>query len=86
MLNEINMKILCPGTNGCAVNNGGCSHLCFWCRQAVSCACPMGMELLSDLQTCVVPEAFLLFTNRYTNLSACRKAIKKANCSTLPVA
>lgn len=52
------------GTNGCAVDNGGCSHLCFWCRQAVSCACPMGMELLSDLQTCVVPEAFLLFTNR----------------------
>uniref|UniRef100_A0A8C9ZBD5 Low density lipoprotein receptor-related protein 5 n=1 Tax=Sander lucioperca TaxID=283035 RepID=A0A8C9ZBD5_SANLU len=52
------------GTNGCALDNGGCSHLCFWCRQAVSCACPMGMELLSDLQTCVVPEAFLLFTNR----------------------
>uniref|UniRef100_A0A4W6FVJ7 Low density lipoprotein receptor-related protein 5 n=1 Tax=Lates calcarifer TaxID=8187 RepID=A0A4W6FVJ7_LATCA len=52
------------GTNGCAVDNGGCSHLCFWRRQAVSCACPMGMELLSDLQTCVVPEAFLLFTNR----------------------
>lgn len=25
----------------------------------------MGMELLSDLHTCVVPEAFLLFTNRY---------------------
>ncbi|XP_058500814.1 low-density lipoprotein receptor-related protein 5 [Solea solea] len=52
------------GTNGCAVDNGGCSHLCFWRRQTVSCACPMGMELLSDLQTCVVPEAFLLFTNR----------------------
>uniref|UniRef100_A0A8C6S670 Low density lipoprotein receptor-related protein 5 n=1 Tax=Neogobius melanostomus TaxID=47308 RepID=A0A8C6S670_9GOBI len=52
------------GTNGCAENNGGCSHLCFWRRQAISCACPMGMELLSDMQTCVVPEAFLLFTNR----------------------
>lgn len=24
----------------------------------------MGLELLSDLRTCVVPEAFLLFTNR----------------------
>lgn len=54
----------CPGTNGCAADNGGCSHLCFWRRQAVSCSCPMGMELLSDLHTCVVPEAFLLFTNR----------------------
>ncbi|CAN9499060.1 unnamed protein product [Ophioblennius macclurei] len=52
------------GTNDCALDNGGCSHLCFWRQQAVSCACPMGMELLSDLQTCVVPEAFLLFTNR----------------------
>lgn len=53
------------GTNDCAVHNGGCSHLCFWCQRAVRCACPMGMELLSDLRTCVVPEAFLLFTNRY---------------------
>ncbi|KAM4553054.1 low-density lipoprotein receptor-related protein 5 isoform 1-T1 [Fundulus diaphanus] len=52
------------GTNGCAENNGGCSHLCFWCERVVRCACPMGLELLSDLRTCVVPEAFLLFTNR----------------------
>lgn len=29
----------------------------------------MGMELLSDLHTCVVPEAFLLFTNRYSTPS-----------------
>jgi len=28
----------------------------------------MGMELLSDLHTCVVPEAFLLFTNRYASV------------------
>ncbi|KAG7281188.1 hypothetical protein CRUP_032891 [Coryphaenoides rupestris] len=52
------------GTNGCAAENGGCSHLCFWHVQGARCACPMGLELLSDLQTCVVPEAFLLFTNR----------------------
>uniref|UniRef100_A0A671SR19 Low-density lipoprotein receptor-related protein 5-like n=1 Tax=Sinocyclocheilus anshuiensis TaxID=1608454 RepID=A0A671SR19_9TELE len=52
------------GTNGCAENNGGCSHLCFHRPQGLSCACPMGLELLSDLRTCVVPEAFLLFTNR----------------------
>uniref|UniRef100_A0A672Q6C7 Low-density lipoprotein receptor-related protein 5-like n=1 Tax=Sinocyclocheilus grahami TaxID=75366 RepID=A0A672Q6C7_SINGR len=52
------------GTNGCAENNGGCSHLCFHGPQGLSCACPMGLELLSDLRTCVVPEAFLLFTNR----------------------
>lgn len=58
------------GTNDCALNNGGCSHLCFWCQRAVRCACPMGMELLSDLRTCVVPEAFLLFTNRYGQVLA----------------
>uniref|UniRef100_A0AAR2KTG8 Low density lipoprotein receptor-related protein 5 n=1 Tax=Pygocentrus nattereri TaxID=42514 RepID=A0AAR2KTG8_PYGNA len=52
------------GTNGCADSNGGCSHLCFFGPRGVSCACPMGLELLSDLRTCVVPEAFLLFTNR----------------------
>ncbi|XP_046889655.1 low-density lipoprotein receptor-related protein 5 isoform X1 [Hypomesus transpacificus] len=52
------------GTNGCAEANGGCSHLCFHRPQGLRCACPMGLELLSDLHTCVVPEAFLLFTNR----------------------
>uniref|UniRef100_A0AAY4BP47 EGF-like domain-containing protein n=1 Tax=Denticeps clupeoides TaxID=299321 RepID=A0AAY4BP47_9TELE len=52
------------GTNGCAEANGGCSHLCFHRPQGLRCACPMGLELLSDLRTCVVPEAFLLFTNR----------------------
>ncbi|XP_041966314.1 low-density lipoprotein receptor-related protein 5 isoform X1 [Alosa sapidissima] len=52
------------GTNGCAESNGGCSHLCFHRPQGLRCACPMGLELLSDLRTCVVPEAFLLFTNR----------------------
>uniref|UniRef100_A0AAY5F3Y8 Low density lipoprotein receptor-related protein 5 n=1 Tax=Electrophorus electricus TaxID=8005 RepID=A0AAY5F3Y8_ELEEL len=52
------------GTNGCAFSNGGCSHLCFHGPRELTCACPMGLELLSDLHTCVVPEAFLLFTNR----------------------
>ncbi|KAL4613478.1 low-density lipoprotein receptor-related protein 5-like isoform X1 [Arapaima gigas] len=52
------------GTNACAVDNGGCSHLCFYWPQGPHCACPMGLELLSDLRTCVVPEAFLLFTHR----------------------
>ncbi|KAG7329468.1 hypothetical protein KOW79_007642 [Hemibagrus wyckioides] len=52
------------GTNGCTESNGGCSHLCFNGPRGLTCACPMGLELLSDLRTCVVPEAFLLFTNR----------------------
>lgn len=52
------------GTNPCADRNGGCSHLCFFTPRATKCGCPIGLELLSDLQTCVVPEAFLLFTSR----------------------
>ncbi|XP_055796432.1 low-density lipoprotein receptor-related protein 5-like isoform X1 [Salvelinus fontinalis] len=52
------------GTNGCVEDNGGCSHLCFHRPQGLRCDCPMGLELLSDMRMCVVPEAFLLFTNR----------------------
>ncbi|KAK6472816.1 low-density lipoprotein receptor-related protein 5-like [Huso huso] len=52
------------GTNPCADNNGDCSHLCFFRPQGPQCACPMGLELLGDMKTCIVPEAFLLFTSR----------------------
>ncbi|NXG74951.1 LRP5 protein, partial [Baryphthengus martii] len=51
-------------TNSCAENNGGCSHLCFFTPQETRCACPIGLELLSDLKTCIIPEAFLVFTSR----------------------
>ncbi|XP_033011997.1 low-density lipoprotein receptor-related protein 5 isoform X1 [Lacerta agilis] len=52
------------GTNPCAENNGGCSHLCFFTPQECRCACPIGLELLSDMKTCIIPEAFLVFTSR----------------------
>ncbi|KAE8613421.1 hypothetical protein XENTR_v10007716 [Xenopus tropicalis] len=52
------------GTNGCAENNGGCSHLCLFRPQGPRCACPIGLELISDMKTCIVPEAFLLFSRR----------------------
>lgn len=55
------------GTNACADNNGGCSHLCLYRPQGVSCACPIGLELMSDMSTCIVPEAFLLFS-RHTDI------------------
>ena len=50
----------------CGGNNGNCSHLCLY-RPPPSrhvCACPMGLELMADGQTCIVPEAFLLFSSR----------------------
>ncbi|KAM4747687.1 low-density lipoprotein receptor-related protein 6 isoform 2-T2 [Rhinophrynus dorsalis] len=55
-------KIL--GTNACADNNGGCSHLCLYRPQGPRCACPIGLELINDMKTCIVPEAFLLFSRR----------------------
>ncbi|XP_050407937.1 low-density lipoprotein receptor-related protein 6 [Patella vulgata] len=52
------------GTNPCAVNNGGCSHLCLHrpLSKNPTCACPMGLELISNGRTCIIPDAFLLFT------------------------
>ncbi|XP_073521420.1 low-density lipoprotein receptor-related protein 5-like [Phyllobates terribilis] len=52
------------GTNPCADHNGGCSHLCFFTPRAIRCSCPLGLELLSDMKTCIIPEAFLVFTSR----------------------
>ncbi|XP_011066151.1 PREDICTED: low-density lipoprotein receptor-related protein 6 isoform X2 [Acromyrmex echinatior] len=49
----------------CAHDNGGCSHLCFnRPNNRYVCACQMGYELTKDKRTCVVPEAFLLFSRR----------------------
>lgn len=33
----------------------------------MSCACPIGLELMGDMSTCIVPEAFLLFS-RHTDI------------------
>uniref|UniRef100_A0A8C4XW01 LDL receptor related protein 6 n=1 Tax=Gopherus evgoodei TaxID=1825980 RepID=A0A8C4XW01_9SAUR len=52
------------GANPCAEDNGGCSHLCLYRPQGPRCACPIGLELISDMRTCIVPEAFLLFSRR----------------------
>ena len=52
------------GSNPCAEENGGCSHLCLYRPQDLRCACPIGFELISDMKTCIVPEAFLLFSRR----------------------
>lgn len=55
------------GTNPCAEGNGGCSHLCLYKPQGVQCGCPIGLELIADMKTCIVPEAFLLFS-RHTDI------------------
>jgi low density lipoprotein receptor-related protein 5/6 len=52
--------------NVCAQSNGGCSHLCLNRPQprGAICACPMGLELLANGKECIIPEAFLLFSQR----------------------
>nr|CAB3263508.1 LRP5/6 low-density lipoprotein receptor-related protein 6 [Phallusia mammillata] len=51
-----------PGSNPCASNNGGCSHLCLYTPQGPRCQCPNGLELAPDMLGCIVPEAYLLFS------------------------
>ena len=53
---------LTTGHNPCGDNNGGCSHLCFFLPTGIICSCPIGYELLADQRTCIIPEAFLLFS------------------------
>ena len=52
--------------NPCAHNNNGCSHLCLYRPppKGPICACPMGLELVSNGTICIVPEAFLLFSSQ----------------------
>ncbi|XP_048242332.1 low-density lipoprotein receptor-related protein 6-like isoform X1 [Haliotis rufescens] len=60
-LKAVNVK-KAEGTNPCADNNGGCSHLCLHRPGGPVCACPMGLELVSTGKICIVPEAFLLYS------------------------
>lgn len=53
------------GFNKCSIRNGGCSHLCLPNPGGFSCACPTGIQLKSDEQTCdPSPETYLLFSSR----------------------
>ncbi|PIK43164.1 low-density lipoprotein receptor-related protein 2 [Apostichopus japonicus] len=48
-------------TNGCAVNNGGCAHLCLPVSQdSRVCQCSMGFELNPDGKTCRNVTRFLV--------------------------
>lgn len=44
-----------PG-HPCQNNNGNCSHLCLLSAKSIICACPLGMNLKSDNQTCFKPK------------------------------
>lgn len=64
-------------TNPCAINNGGCTHLCLnRPNNDYVCACQMAYELMNDQRTCVLPKSFLLFA---TNESIGRISIENGN-------
>jgi low density lipoprotein receptor-related protein 5/6 len=72
------------GTNPCAINNGNCSHLCLYKpKHRFVCACPMGYELGTDSQTCVVPQAFLLFARR---VDIHRISLESHHLDSIPIA
>ncbi|XP_037511191.1 low-density lipoprotein receptor-related protein 1 [Rhipicephalus sanguineus] len=51
------------GKNGCAANNGGCSHLCLLSfNNTYKCNCPHLMRLGDDGRTCHSMERVLLFS------------------------
>ena len=49
---------------GCGEAGVRCSHLCLATPLGPTCSCPTGHELGRDNVSCVVPEAFLIFTRR----------------------
>ncbi|KAB0404643.1 hypothetical protein E2I00_000651 [Balaenoptera physalus] len=50
---------VCPDHTRCEENNGGCSHLCLLSPREpfYACACPTGVQLQDDGQTCKAEEA-----------------------------
>lgn len=54
------------GWNPCSDNNGNCSHICLYRHNKTRvCACQIGHELASDGLNCIVPEAFMLYTQKH---------------------
>ena len=52
-VSNVNIFYLILARNPCGLYNGGCSHLCLLSsKYGYTCACPTGVNLLPDLQTC----------------------------------
>lgn len=51
-------------TSPCSPALSPCSHLCLLTPPGPVCACPTGHELAQDNSSCLVPDAFLLYTRR----------------------
>ena len=59
------------GVNPCAVNNGGCKHLCLLSavkREGYSCACQTDINLYPDEKQCDMGELFHVIHISYSDL------------------
>ena len=57
---------LFSGTNACAHDNGGCSHLCLYTPEGPVCVCPEGLVLDKYYKKCIPSKGFILFTQAGT--------------------
>uniref|UniRef100_A0A915PQD1 EGF-like domain-containing protein n=1 Tax=Setaria digitata TaxID=48799 RepID=A0A915PQD1_9BILA len=62
-IRAVSLNDIPEGVSPCQTNNGGCSHICVKLPNGErGCVCPVGYELQADNTTCVMPTAFLIYT------------------------
>uniref|UniRef100_A0A8R1TUT8 EGF-like domain-containing protein n=1 Tax=Onchocerca volvulus TaxID=6282 RepID=A0A8R1TUT8_ONCVO len=70
-IRAVSLNRIPEGISPCQTNNGGCSHICVKLPNGErSCICPVGYELQVDRATCIMPVAFLIYTQSITVNSA----------------
>ncbi|EFO25858.2 low-density lipoprotein receptor repeat class B containing protein [Loa loa] len=62
-IRAVNLNHIPEGISPCQKSNGGCSHICVKLPNGErGCVCPVGYELQADSTTCIMPTAFLIYT------------------------
>ncbi|VDK89540.1 unnamed protein product, partial [Litomosoides sigmodontis] len=62
-IRAVSLNHIPEGISPCQASNGGCSHICVKLPNGDrGCVCPVGYELQADSTTCIMPAAFLIYT------------------------